>query len=57
MEQQPLLGFAIILRHTTLDRLLWRSNLGVAKNSTWQNTTLTTDWHPRSRRHSNPQSQ
>jgi hypothetical protein len=37
--------------------LLWTSDKPVAVNSTWQLTTLKTDWYPCSRRDSNPQSQ
>jgi len=39
-------GFMMALRHTTLDRLLWRSDQPDADTSTWQHTTLTeTDFH------------
>ena len=37
--------------------LLWKSDHLVAKTSTWQHTSLTTDKHPCSRWDSNPQSQ
>ena len=37
--------------------LLWTSDQSVAKTSTWQHITLTTDKHPCSRWDSNPQSQ
>jgi len=37
--------------------LPWTSDQPDAKTSTWQHTTLTTDWHPCLRRNSNPQSQ
>jgi len=37
--------------------LLWTSDQPVAKASTWQHTTITTDKHPCLRRDSKPQSQ
>jgi len=38
-------------------RLLWMSDQLIAKTSTWQHTTLTTDRHPCPWWDSNPQSQ
>jgi len=37
--------------------LLWTSDQPDAETSTWQHTTLTTDWHPCHWWDSNPQSQ
>jgi len=34
-------------RRSTVGRLLWTSDQLIAKTSTWQHTTLTTDRHPR----------
>ena len=59
MAQQPLVGQGLLTVEASLPHsvgLLWTSDQPVAQTSTWQNTTLTTDRHPCSRRDSNPQS-
>jgi len=43
--------------HTTLEKLLWRSDQTDADTSTWQHTTATRDRLPCHWRNSNPQSQ